>query len=177
MIKVGLVDCDTSHVVQFSMRMNHVEIDEEQWVDGANVVAAVPGTSKITPQETLDEYVEKLKSFGIDIVDTPEDLLGKVDAVCVESQGGFVHLDRVTPFLKAGIPCFVDKPFACTVEHARAMADLAAAKLEPIAAKMRRLMASADYIDGILKNGGERAAAMAEPNLAEIKKIIGLLDP
>jgi tryptophanyl-tRNA synthetase len=42
---------------------------------------------------------------------------------------------------------------------------------------MRRLMASSDYIDDILKKGGERAAAMAEPNLAEIKKIIGLLDP
>ena len=109
------------------MRMNHLEIDEEQWVDGANVVAAVKGTSEITPQETLDEYVEKIKSFGVDMVDTPEDLLGKVDAVCVESQGGYVHLDRVTPFLKAGIPCFVDKPFACTVEHAKAMADLAAA--------------------------------------------------
>ena len=57
------------------------------------------------------------------------------------------------------------------------LADLAATKLEPIAAEMRRLMASSDYIDDILKKGGERAAAMAEPNLAEIKKIIGLLDP
>jgi tryptophanyl-tRNA synthetase len=42
---------------------------------------------------------------------------------------------------------------------------------------MRHLMASPDYIDDILKNGGERASAIAEPNLAGIKKIIGLLDP
>jgi tryptophanyl-tRNA synthetase len=57
------------------------------------------------------------------------------------------------------------------------LADLATAKLEPIAAEMRRLMAAPDHIDDILRTGGERAAAMAEPNLAEIKKIIGLLDP
>ncbi len=57
------------------------------------------------------------------------------------------------------------------------LAELAAARLEPIAAEMRHLMASPDYIDDILKNGGERASAIAEPNLAGIKKIIGLLDP
>ena len=57
------------------------------------------------------------------------------------------------------------------------LADLAAATLEPIAAEMRRLLAAEDHIDAVLKNGAERAAAMAEPNLAEIKKIIGLLDP
>ena len=57
------------------------------------------------------------------------------------------------------------------------LAELAVAKLEPIAAEMRRLMASADYIDEVLRKGAERAAGIAEPNLAEIKKIIGLLDP
>jgi tryptophanyl-tRNA synthetase len=57
------------------------------------------------------------------------------------------------------------------------LAELAAAKLEPIAAEMRRLMASTDFIDDILRKGAERAAGIAEPNLAEIKKIVGLLDP
>jgi virulence factor len=127
LVKVGLVDCDTSHVVQFSMRMNHVDIAEDQWVEGAQVVAAYRGTSEITPEETIDDYVAKLKGFGIGIVGAPEDMIGKVDAVCVESQSGYAHRARVTPFLKAGLPCFVDKPFACTVEDARAMADLAKA--------------------------------------------------
>jgi len=57
------------------------------------------------------------------------------------------------------------------------LAELAAAKLEPIAAEMRRLMGSTDYIDEILRNGAERAAEIATLNLAAIKKIIGLLDP
>lgn len=127
MVKVGLVDCDTSHVVQFALRMNHVEIAEDQWVEGAQVVAAYRGTSEITPEETIGQYVEKLQGFGIEMVGSPEEMIGKVDAVCVESQSGYAHLERVTPFLKAGLPCFVDKPFACTVEDARAMAELARA--------------------------------------------------
>ena len=69
---------------------------------------------------------------------------------------------------------FTGKGFA---EFKVELAELAAAKLEPIAAEMRRLMASADYIDEVLRKGAERAASIAEPNLAEIKKIIGLLDP
>ena len=69
---------------------------------------------------------------------------------------------------------FTGKGFA---EFKVELAELAAAKLEPIAAEMRRLMASADYIDEALRKGGERAASIAEPNLAEIKKIIGLLNP
>ena len=69
---------------------------------------------------------------------------------------------------------FAGKGFA---EFKVELAELAAAKLEPIAGEMRRLMASPDYIDDILRKGAERAAAIAEPNLAGIKKIIGLLDP
>ena len=69
---------------------------------------------------------------------------------------------------------FTGKGFA---EFKVELAELAVAKLEPIAAKMRRLMASADYIDEVLRKGAERAAGIAVPNLAEIKKIIGLLDP
>jgi len=57
MLRIGIVDCDTSHVVQFTMRLNHVGIDEEQWVDGANIVAAVPLPSEILEQEKIDEIV------------------------------------------------------------------------------------------------------------------------
>jgi len=132
MIRVGIVDCDTSHVVQFSMRMNHIEIEEEQWVDGANVVCACRGTSQVTPVETIDNYVGKLKEFGIEMVDRPEDMIGKVDAVCVESQEGSVHYDRAKPFIEAEMPVYIDKPFACSAADARKIADLAAAHDVPL---------------------------------------------
>ncbi len=34
-IRVGIVGFDSSHVVDFTMRLNHVGIEEEQSVDGA----------------------------------------------------------------------------------------------------------------------------------------------
>ena len=179
MIKVGLVDCDTSHVVQFSMRLNHVGIAEDQWVEGAQVVCAYRGTSEITPEETIDEYVEKLQGFGIEMVDAPEDMIGKVDAVCVESQSGYVHLERATPFLKAGIPCFVDKPFACTVEDARAMADVAKANnaalfvsdkaWQSLSAEQKAWVQAA--ADEISKNEPTAAFKLEHEALAKLQKI------
>ena len=38
MIRLGIVDFDTSHVVQFTKRLNHIDIAEEQWVEGAKIV-------------------------------------------------------------------------------------------------------------------------------------------
>ena len=46
MIRIGIVDTDSSHAPEFTQRINHVAIDEEQWVDGARVVAAYPGYSE-----------------------------------------------------------------------------------------------------------------------------------
>jgi predicted dehydrogenase len=40
----------------------------------------------------------------------PEDVIGKVDAVCITTDIGYEHVDRCKPFVEAGIPVFVDKP-------------------------------------------------------------------
>lgn len=131
MIRIGLVDCDTSHVVEFTKRLNHVNVAENQWVEGAKVVAAVPGTSQISP-ERIKSYVEELKKYDVAIVEKPADLLGKIDAVMIESVDGSVHRERAEPFLKAGLPCFVDKPFACKLADAKAMVELAAKHKSPL---------------------------------------------
>ena len=124
MIRIGLVDFDTSHVEAFTQRLNHVAIAESEWVDGGKVVAGCPGDSKIMP-ERIPGYVEKLKSFGVELVEKPTDLIGKIDAVMIESQQGSRHLERAKPFLEAGIPTFVDKPFAGSLKEADAMIALA----------------------------------------------------
>jgi predicted dehydrogenase len=131
-IRLGIVDFDTSHVVQFTMRLNHVGIDADQWVDGARIVMGCPGTSAILEQARIDEYTEKLRGFGVELVDRPEDMIGKIDGVLIESVDGSVHRDRALPFLKAGIPAWVDKPFTCSLVHAKELADLAAAKNVPL---------------------------------------------
>lgn len=132
MIRLGICDCDTSHAVEFTKRLNHVDIDEEQWVDGAEVVAAYPGTSEITEPERVRDYVAKLASYGVEIVDHPKQLIGKVDGVLIESQEGSVHRRHAELFLNAGLPCFIDKPFACSAKDAAAIARLAERKGLPV---------------------------------------------
>lgn len=124
MIRLGLVDFDTSHVVEFTKRINHIDVDESQWVEGAKVVGGVPGQSKISP-ERIGPYAEAMRTYGVPLFDDPIDLIGKIDGVLIESVDGSVHLERARPFLERGIPTFVDKPFASSVADARAMADLA----------------------------------------------------
>jgi len=131
-MRIGIVGFDTSHVVQFTMRLNHIDIEQEQWVDGAQIVAGFPGTSQITDDDTLAQYTQTLAGYGVEVVSAPEELIGKVDAVMVEFQSGAVHLEYARPFIEAGLPVFVDKPFTCSVAEARQLADLAEANDVPL---------------------------------------------
>jgi len=132
MIRLGIVDFDTSHVVQFSKRLLHKGIEEEQWVDGAEIVCGCPGTSAICEQEKIDQYTKELAEMGVEILDKPEDMIGKVDGVLIESVDGSVHLERARPFIKKGLPLYIDKPFTCSVAHAKKLVSLAAKKNVPL---------------------------------------------
>ena len=56
-----------------------------------------------------------------------------------------------------------------------ALAELAVSHLTPISAEIRRLMADPAEIDRVLGDGADRAAALAEPILAETYARVGLL--
>jgi predicted dehydrogenase len=131
MLRVGLVDFDTSHVAEFTRRLNHQGVAQDQWVEGATIVAGCPGTSQVSP-ERIPGYTDQLRKMGVQIVEKPADLIGHIDAVMIESVDGSVHRERATPFIEAGLPCFVDKPFACSVADARAMVELAARRNVPL---------------------------------------------
>ena len=54
-----------------------------------------------------------------------------------------------------------------------ALSDLAVEKLSPITDRMNRLMEDTTEIDTILRQGNEKAQAITEPNLKEIKDLMG----
>jgi predicted dehydrogenase len=128
MIRLGILDFDTSHCVEFTKRLNHQGIAEDQWVNGARVVVGYPGTSRITPPEQILAYQKEMEKLGVHLVSRPEDMIGKVDGMLIESVEGGMHWTRAQPFLEAGVPCFVDKPFSCSVDDALRLVDLAAKK-------------------------------------------------
>ena len=57
------------------------------------------------------------------------------------------------------------------------LAELAVETLGPMGTEMQRLQADPGYVDGVLRDGAERARAIADPILREVRDIVGLLRP
>ncbi|MGO1119443.1 tryptophan--tRNA ligase [Rhodovibrionaceae bacterium A322] len=55
------------------------------------------------------------------------------------------------------------------------LAELAAAKLGPMGDEMRRMLDDTSYVDGVLKEGSEKANAIAAPILQEVYDKVGFL--
>lgn len=53
------------------------------------------------------------------VVARPEDVIGHVDAVLVSTDDGADHVRRARPFVEAGLPVFIDKPMATTLDELR----------------------------------------------------------
>ncbi|MBI3970231.1 MAG: Gfo/Idh/MocA family oxidoreductase [Chloroflexi bacterium] len=130
-LRLGIVDCDTSHAVAFTERLNHAGVGEAHWVDGARVVAAISLPSLVSP-ERVPRFTARLRELDVELVERPEDLLGKIDAVLIESGDGNVHRERAMPFIEAGVPTWIDKPFTCSTADARALVAAARAHRVPL---------------------------------------------
>src|SRR5438067_239646 len=127
MLRLGMLAGDSGHTVEFTRRLNQVGIADEQWVDGARVVAAAPVGSRIDP-DRIPGYVEQVRECGVEILPRVEELIGRVDAVLIETQDGGDHLEQAMPFIRAGVPLFVDKPLATSTADARQIVEAARAR-------------------------------------------------
>ena len=119
MIKVGIIGLDTSHVIAFTKVLNDPKAEGD--LAGVKIVAAYPGGSADIPDSynRLAGFTKELKEdYGIEIVDSIEALLTKVDAVLLESVDGRPHLEQVKPVFAAGKRVFIDKPLAGTLADA-----------------------------------------------------------
>ncbi len=56
-----------------------------------------------------------------------------------------------------------------------ALVELAVAKLGPVGSEMKRLQADHAYIDGVLRDGADRAKAIAARNMTSVKDILGFV--
>lgn len=124
-IRVGIIGLDTSHVVAFTNLLNTTTKPE---LSGVKIVAAYPGGSPDIPssKNRLKGYTETLRDkYHVEIVDSIDALLKKVDAVLLESVDGRPHLRQVIPVLKAGKPVFIDKPVAGSLADALKIFSLA----------------------------------------------------
>lgn len=119
--------------MEFTRRLNHKGTPEDQWVQGAQVVMGCVLPSAVTDQEKVNGYVRTFREeLGLPLVARPEDMIGRIDGVLIESVDGSVHLERAKPFLEAGIPTYIDKPFTCSVADAKEIIRLAERKKVPL---------------------------------------------
>jgi predicted dehydrogenase len=58
------------------------------------------------------------------VVDRYEDMIGQVDGVLLARDDAETHYEFAAPFLKEGIPIYIDKPLALSVAEAKQLIDL-----------------------------------------------------
>ena len=123
MIKIGILGTDNSHSITFASHFNLKE--SKQRIPGGKIVA-IYGLEEARNLEVAQKGQVPV------IVKRPEDLIGLVDAAIVDFRHGSRHLQYAKPMIQAGIPTFIDKPFAASVADARAMVALARKHRVPI---------------------------------------------
>jgi len=115
-LRAGIIGLDTSHVLAFSQSLTKgpKKPEDAEKLAGVKMVAAYPQGSKDIESSTkrVPEYTEKVKAMGVEIVDSIDELLKRVDVVFLESNDGRVHLEQLRPVLAAKKPVFIDKPIA-----------------------------------------------------------------
>ncbi|MBX3253196.1 MAG: Gfo/Idh/MocA family oxidoreductase [Chitinophagaceae bacterium] len=116
--RVGIIGLDTSHSVEFTKVLNS-EAGASIY-NGYRVVAAYPkGSPDIESSVSrVPGYIEKVQGMGVEIVESIDDLLRKVDVVLLETNDGRVHLEQAIPVLKAGKTVFIDKPVTASLADA-----------------------------------------------------------
>jgi predicted dehydrogenase len=109
-IRLGMIGLDTSHVIAFTSYINNPKNNT-----GCRVVVGYPGGSPDMPAsaDRVEKFTQQLRErFGLEIVDTIEELCQKVDGVLLESVDGRPHLKQAGPVIAARKPLFIDKPMA-----------------------------------------------------------------
>ncbi len=125
MFRVGFLGSENSHASAFASMFNGYRKDVIGEFDDIQAVAtysAYPGVDERMQQRYGIEFIAK----------SPEEMLGKVDAIIVTARDGKYHAPFARKFIEAGIPAFIDKPFTVDEDEAIELARLARDKGVPL---------------------------------------------
>jgi predicted dehydrogenase len=98
-IRIGIIGAENSHTAGFGKLFN---IDKK-----------FPGVEVKYVWGETDAFAKSAMEKGnipIQVKD-PNEMLGKIDALIVDHRHAKFHLEPAIPFIKEGIPTFIDKPF------------------------------------------------------------------
>ncbi|MDR0698457.1 MAG: Gfo/Idh/MocA family oxidoreductase [Tannerella sp.] len=144
--RVGIIGLDTSHSTAFAKLLNTTDTDEYK---GYKVTAAYPYGSRTieSSYNRIPGYIDEVKKYNVEIVDSIEALLKKTDVILLETNDGRLHMEQALPVFKAGKRVFIDKPVAASLADAiriyRAAADM---NVPVFSASSLRYMSNIDKI-------------------------------
>lgn len=119
MFRIGIIGSDNSHADAFSQLVNLPDSKTGEYLFPDCKVVGIFGLEK-------ERTLQVANSGRIDfIAEKPEDLIGKVDAVMVVFRHGDLHIKYALPFIEAGIPAWIDKPFTIKNEDAKELIEAA----------------------------------------------------
>jgi len=123
-IRVGMIGLD-AHAVPFTRIITDPKTEAP--IKEMQVVAAVAAFSPDIPfsADNIEKNTQAMREMGVEIVDSVEAMLPKVDAVMLLSIDGRPHLAQAAPVLAARKPIFIDKPVAASLVDIVRIFDLA----------------------------------------------------
>ena len=129
--------------------------------------------SRINMTDGADEIAQKIRKARTDPDPLPESTKGlaerpeALNLVSIYAALEDIELDQVIQeYQGQGFSIFK-----------KALADLAVVRLGPIGNEMKRLTAESGEIDKVLADGAERAVQLSGPIVAEVREIMGFLNP
>ncbi|MCI8441201.1 MAG: Gfo/Idh/MocA family oxidoreductase [Provencibacterium sp.] len=112
MWKVGIIGTENSHAMAFARILNLPDPQTGKPPYEDIRVVGVYGPDMDTAQDVKDQAQVNF------IADSPEDFFGRVDTMMVTCRKGSLHEQYARPFMEAGMPLFIDKPFTSDWEQA-----------------------------------------------------------
>lgn len=117
MIRIGIIGTENSHAMAFAKYFN---LPEE--ATGKCPYEDIRVTAIMGSEASTGAILEKVGQMTV--CTTAEEMAQQVDAVMIVNQKGSVHYENAMPFVKKGMPIFVDKPFTSDVAQAEELYDL-----------------------------------------------------
>jgi len=104
---IGIIGAENSHAAVIAENLNI-----RKKIKGARVVYIWGETKEVAEKTAIKGNIPHIVSKSSEIVD-------KIDAVIIDHRNGKYHLNAGLPFIRKGLPVFIDKPFCCNVEQGR----------------------------------------------------------